>query len=82
MSKALFLRYLHFCSDILVILVVTEWTTVKLNTHIAQYLKSKGTQTVKFGQLIEYKVRNIFLEKLYPKCGGEASPYTFIKNQI
>ena len=26
---------------------------------------------MKFGQLIEYNVRNIFLEKLYTKCDGE-----------
>ena len=28
---------------------------------------------MKFGQLIEYNMRNIFLEKLYTKCGGETS---------
>ena len=33
-------------------------------------LRSKGNQTMKFGQLIEYN-RNIFLEKSYTKCGGE-----------
>ena len=27
---------------------------------------------MKFGHLIEYNMRNIFLEKLYRKCGGEA----------
>ena len=26
-------------------------------------LRSKGNQTMKFGQLIEYNLRNIFLEK-------------------
>ena len=29
---------------------------------------------MKFGQLIECKIRNIFLEKSYTKCGGETSP--------
>ena len=29
------------------------------------------------GQLIEYKIRNIFLEKSWTKCGGEASPTHF-----
>ena len=29
---------------------------------------------MKFGQLIEYNMRNIILEKSYTKCGGEASP--------
>ena len=32
---------------------------------------SKGNQTMKFGQLIEYNMKNIFLEKSYIKCGGE-----------
>ena len=26
---------------------------------------------MKFGQLIEYKMKNIFVEKSYIKCGGE-----------
>ena len=29
---------------------------------------SKDNQTMKFGQLMEYKRRNIFLEKSYTKC--------------
>ena len=29
---------------------------------------------MKFGQLIEYNLRNIFLLKSYTECGGEASP--------
>ena len=31
------------------------------------------------GQLIEYNLRNIFLEKSYRKCGGETIPRTFFK---
>ena len=34
---------------------------------------------MKFVQLIEYNVWNIFLEKSYTKCGGEASPRHFYK---
>ena len=34
---------------------------------------------MKFDQLIEHKMKNIFLEKLYTKCDGEASPTTFYK---
>ena len=37
----------------------------------------KGNQTMKFGQLIDYNIRNIFLEKPYTKCGGETSPRPF-----
>ena len=33
--------------------------------------RSKGNQTMKFGQLIEYNMRNIFLEKSYTKYGGK-----------
>ena len=43
--------------------------------HVLLYIsRSKDNQTVKFDQLIEYDMRNIFLEKSYPKCGGETSP--------
>ena len=38
--------------------------------------KSKDNQTVKFGELIEYNMRNIFLENSYKKFGGETSPRT------
>ena len=39
--------------------------------------KSKVNQTMKFGQLIEYNMSNIFLKKSYRKCGGETSPIPF-----
>ena len=39
--------------------------------------RSKDNQTVRLGQLIEYNMRNIFLEKSYTKCGGETSPRPF-----
>ena len=32
---------------------------------------------MKFGQLIEYNMRNIFVEKPYTKCDGEAIPRPF-----
>ena len=32
-----------------------------------------------FGQLIEYKMTNIFIEKSYTKCGGETIPRPFYK---
>ena len=31
----------------------------------------KGNQTMKYGQLKEYNMRNIFLEKSYTKCSSE-----------
>ena len=41
--------------------------------------RSKCNQTIKFGQLIEHNMRNIFLEISYTKCGGEAIPRPFSK---
>ena len=32
---------------------------------------------MKFGQLIECNMRDIFLEKSYTECGGETSPRLF-----
>ena len=34
---------------------------------------------MKSGQLKEYSMRNIFLEKSYTKCGGETIPRPFSK---
>ena len=41
--------------------------------------KSRGNQALKFDQLIEYNVRNIFTEKSYTTCGGETIPRPFSK---
>ena len=53
----------------------------KINTiHILPNIsRSKGNQTTKFCQLIEYNMINIFLEISYTKFGGEASPRPFCK---
>ena len=56
---------------------VTAWLINNCNTHIAQYLEKYSNQTMKFGQLTECNMRNIFFEKSYTKCGGETSPRTF-----
>ena len=56
---------------------VTAWLTN--NYNIAQYLRSKYNGARKFGQLIEYNMRNVFLEKSYTKCGGETIPRPFSK---
>ena len=34
---------------------------------------------MKLGHLIEYSIRNIFVEKSYPKCTGETTPRPFSK---
>ena len=49
--------------------------------------RNKGNQTMKFGQLIGYNMKNIFLEKSLIKCGKRPlskdplSPDPFLKNQ-
>ena len=52
--------------------------TIHKLSHIS---RSRGNQTMKFGQLIEYNMRNIFLENSYTKCGKKLVPDPFIKNQ-
>ena len=48
--------------------------------HILPYiLGSKNNQTMKFDQLIEYNMRNIFLKTSCTKCGGGTSPRPFSK---
>ena len=34
---------------------------------------------MKFGQLIEYKMTNIFVEKPYTRYGGETIPRAFVE---
>ena len=44
--------------------------------------KSKGNQTMKFGQLIEYNTRNIFLEKYTQNMWRNYSQTFFLKIKI
>ena len=41
--------------------------------------RKKGNQEMKFGQLIEYNMGDLLLEKPYSKCGGETSSRPFHK---
>ena len=50
--------------------------TIAIHT-LLNISRTKGNQTIKFGQLIKYNIRNIFLEKSYTKCGGETIPRPF-----
>ena len=50
-----------------------------LTIAIPSMLRSKGNYAIKFGQLIEHNMKNIFLEKSYAKCGGETIPSPFSK---
>ena len=51
---------------------VTTWLTNNIS-------RSKGNQTMKFGQLIECNMKSIFHKKSYPKCGGGTSPRRFFE---
>ena len=59
--------------------VTTGQKTIAIHILPNNILRSKGNQTIKFGQLIEYNLRNIFLEKSYTKWGGETIPRPFSK---
>ena len=41
--------------------------------------KIKGNQTLKFGSLTKYNMRNIFLDKSYKKSGRKTIPRHFSK---
>ena len=41
--------------------------------------RSKGNQAMKFSQLVEYNMRNIFLEKPSKKWDGETNPRCYSK---
>ena len=49
---------------------VTYWTTIPTVHILSNTSRGKCNQTMKFGQLIDYNIRNIFLEKSHTKCGG------------
>ena len=52
----------------------------KIAIHILPNIsRSTSNQTMKFGQLLEYGMSNIFLEKSYTKCGGEVILRPFSK---
>ena len=87
-----FSRYLNVCLDFSVILqnnlirkirLISNFMTSQpgqktIGIHMLSNIsKSKGIQTMEFGQLIEYNMRNIFLEKSYTKCDGETNSRPF-----
>ena len=52
--------------------------TIAMHT-LSNIARIKGNQTMKFGQLIEYDMKNTFLVKSYAKCGGETISRPFSK---
>ena len=64
---------------------VKNWVTNNRNTHNINISISKGTQAMKFGQLINYSVRNILLQKPRRNWGRETSSrhlFVFLKGFI
>ena len=52
--------------------------TIAIHTLI-NISRNKRNQTMKYGQLIEYNIRNIFLKNSYATCDGETIPRPFSK---
>ena len=90
----LFISYLNFCLDLLImqqngliikIILISNFMTSQpgyqtIVIHIFPNIsRSKDNQTMKFSQLIEYNIKNIFLKKSYTKCSGETSPRPFFE---
>ena len=50
--------------------------TIYILTNIS---RSKDNQAMKYGQLIEQNLRNIFFEKSYRQCDGKTIPRPFFK---
>ena len=76
-----FSRYLSFCLDVLVTYQNGLIKKIRLISNFVTSQPGKGNQTMKFGQLIQCKIKNIFLEKSCAICSGETSPRHFLKNQ-
>ena len=51
------------------------------NTHFAIIPKSKGSQTIKFNQLIVHSMRNMFflIEKPYKNCDARTTRSPFLR---
>ena len=88
-------KYFHFCPDFLIMKkndsirklrhiskFMTSQTAEQIMAihELTKISRSKSNRKIKFGQLIECNMKNVFLEKLYAKCGKEASPRSFYKN--
>ena len=58
---------------------ITNWETNNYIYILSNISTSKANQTMKFGQLVEYNMRNIFIERSYTKCGTETSPRPFFE---
>ena len=67
-----------------IILISKSMTSQPVQQTIAIHMMSnisrgKGDQAMKFGQLIKYTKRNIFVKKSYTKCAEETIPRPLFK---
>ena len=54
-------------------LMTSQTRQQRITIHLLHNMeRRKGNQLIKFGELIKYKIRIIFLEKSCTKYGGEA----------
>ena len=60
---------------------VADWQANSYNTYIVQHLKSKGNQTMKFGQLIEYDMRSVLHKNHTESKVGRLLPGTELITQ-
>ena len=54
--------------------------TIAIHT-LLNISRTKGNQTIKFGQLIKYNIRNIFLENHTQNVAEKLFPDPFLKNE-
>ena len=54
-----------------------QTNAINILRNISRY---RINQTMEFGQLVEYNIRNIYLNRSYTKCGGNTIPKVFSKN--
>ena len=60
---------------------MTNNLTNNYNKILPNISRSKGNRKITFGQLVKYKMKNIFLEKSFTKCCVKLLPDPFLKNQ-
>ena len=51
----------------------------QLQYTLTNISRSRGNKTMKIGQLTEYNMKNVFLQKSYRKCSGETIHRPFSK---
>ena len=76
MQKNSLIRKLRLISKLMKLHLGEQTIAIDILPNI---LRSKCNQTMKFDQLIEYNMRNIFLEKSYTQCVGDTIPWPFSK---